>query len=284
MTQQQIETARDIVAALEADQDLADEVAKLVVNRHLQILPDKFGELIHLNRINHEAFVQAITDTNRFIQTLVDHLNSQQNQLDSIKTDTVELTAEVTAAVAGLDKAANELNTLKTAVQNLQRELQPVTARLTDMETRVNRLDGVRGATYENKVSRNIAGILGERMDLVRITNHRSTIQGISTDIEEQILTATRAGRISRPEAVRLTNADLICQAEYFSTGAKIAIVGEVAINLDRNDLERAVDRADILSRVVSAETKPILVGVTARPTLREEAQEAGAELITYPE
>lgn len=284
MTQQQINTAYDIVAALESDHELADQVSNLVVNRQLQVLPEKFAELLHLNRINHEAFVQAITDTNRFIQTLINHLNSQQNQLASISSGAVENAADVATITAGLDKATTNLDDLKTAVQNLHNEMQQVNERLVGMETKVNRLDGIRGAIYENKVSQNIGGILGERMNLVRVVNHRSIGQGLSTTMDAQILTATRDGRITRPEAIQLTKADLICLAEGFSTGDKIAIVGEVSVNLDQDGLDRAVHRANILCRVVNTNAKPILVGPTARPGLQQAAQAAGAELITYLE
>ncbi|MCX7822243.1 MAG: hypothetical protein N2260_02215 [Syntrophobacterales bacterium] len=77
-----------------------------------------------------------------------------------------------------------------------------------------------------------------------------------------------------------ILNLDLIAKGQIKSTGKQVVLGVEVSYSLYEDDIKRASERAEILSRVLFEEVIPVVVGVEAKKEVETLADSLGVLLI----
>jgi rubrerythrin len=73
--------------------------------------------------------------------------------------------------------------------------------------------------------------------------------QDATQEVVQRLRTAQQAGRVSAEEYQGVLNADLLWSGELWETGEEVILVLEASWKVHENDVERAVQRAEILRR-----------------------------------
>ena len=154
------------------------------------------------------------------------------------------------------------------------------------LEARLNRVDGkldnAVGANYENKVGRICRGLLGQQLGLTRV----SVLYGAEArpDFLELIYQAEEDGILTLGQVSQLLQSDLICVGRYRADPARLYLVAEASVTIGDNDVERARERADILSLVVDAPVQAVIIGAYIDAARTNLAAEKGVKFLSSPE
>ena len=131
------------------------------------------------------------------------------------------------------------------------------------LEGNVNRLIG---SDYERKAAR-CASLLAQRNLSLRDLH---VIYAITTPdsnrLPELLDRAVAAGRIDADEADDMENADVIL------AGPDHYVVAETSVTVDRNDVMRARNRADLLARATAASVRATVIGAQALDSAVQDA------------
>jgi chromosome segregation ATPase len=101
----------------------------------------------------------------------------------------------------------------------------------------------------------------------------------LSTEAREALLRqAEAAGRLTPEEAAELEDADVLVQGRSRATGGEAFRVVEVSAKVDTDDVERAVERAEILRKArPEAEVIPVAAGPEIHPLAARAARDQGS-------
>ena len=151
--------------------------------------------------------------------------------------------------------------------------------RIPEIEIAIRRIDGslgqLRGEAYEDACAAEIIGILDGYMDEAVLAD-REKIRG-------PFLGARRNGLISREQFLDGNRPDIIARAgqDTEETGA-LAVV-EVSITFNREDLENAARRAELIGRVTGIPTAAYLVTLYDWPVeMDTAARDLGVTVIQH--
>jgi chromosome segregation ATPase len=105
----------------------------------------------------------------------------------------------------------------------------------------------------------------------------------LSTEAREALLRqAEAAGRLTPEEAAELEDADVLVQGRSRATGGEAFRVMEVSAKVDTDDVERAVERAEILRKArPEAEVIPVAAGPEIHPLAARAARDQGVWWLT---
>lgn len=93
---------------------------------------------------------------------------------------------------------------------------------------------------------------------------------------------AEAAGRLTPEEAAELEEADVLVRGRSRATGGEVFLVVEVSATVDTDDVERAVERAEILRRAEpGAEVIPMVAGPAIHPQAIQAARALGVWWLT---
>ena len=157
----------------------------------------------------------------------------------------------------------------------LSQELVELPERFARFEANVERrlttidsdLGGLKGAEYERRVGKSFASYAsmafrqrhgrGLRRNRLLFSN----ILGKDAGFDELISDAVDDGLISDDEKADLEQADAVMSGQ--DGGATVYYVGEISLTVNNRDIDRAIARATILSKVTGQETRPMVIGDT---------------------
>jgi len=105
----------------------------------------------------------------------------------------------------------------------------------------------------------------------------------LSTEAREALLRqAEAAGRLTPEEAAELEDADVLVQGRSRATGGEAFLVVEVSAKVNTDDVERAVERAEILRKArPEAEVIPVAAGPEIHPLAARAARDQGVWWLT---
>ncbi len=90
------------------------------------------------------------------------------------------------------------------------------------------------------------------------------------------------AGRLTSEEAAELEEADVLVRGRSRATGGEVFLVVEVSATVDTDDVERAVERAEMLRRAEpGAEVIPVVAGPAIHPRAAQAARAQGVWWLT---
>lgn len=184
---------------------------------------DDFDELIAMSRENADG-----------IKLILERMGVMEGRLASVE-----------QAVERIPAIEEQLASVEEAVQRI-----PV------IESAIRRIDGsvgqLRGEAYEDACAAEIIGILDGYMDEAVLAD-REKIKG-------PFLDARRNGLISREQFLDGNRPDIIARAAQDAEETGALAVVEVSITFNREDLENAARRAELIGRVTGIPTGAYLV------------------------
>ena len=167
-----------------------------------------------------------------------------------------------------------------------QAELKAGQARLegdvTELKTGQARLEGnmnrLMGSDYERKAARRASRLAHRQLALGDMRVIYAITTPDSNELPQLLDRAVAAGRIDSDEADELESADLIL------AGSDQYVVAETSVTLDRTDVQRARNRADLLEKATTASARAAAIGAHALDSAVQYAAANDVVIMILPE
>ena len=141
-------------------------------------------------------------------------------------------------------------------------------------------ISGLRGAEYERRVGKSFASYASMAFrqrhgrGLRRNRLLYSNILGRDIGFDELISDAVDAGLISDDDRADLEQADAVMSGQ--DGGETVYYAGEISLTVNNRDIDRAIARAAILSKVTGCDAWPMVIGDTIPEPQRASAEDEG--------
>ena len=199
-------------------------------------------------------------------QTLAEHSRIIAEHTSTIAEHTSTIAEHTSAIAANTGTIAEHTSTIAEhtsaiaantdAITDIRQTLAELSQNVAENNRRIRRMDGhvgrLRGAAYEDRCREEVDTILDGLVGVAVLVD-RARIKG-------QLLQARVAGLITRAEYLDGLRADIIARDQADDDHAGLLLVGECSITFNRDDLETAARRADIIGRVTGVSTQAFLV------------------------
>ena len=272
-----ISTIHDISRALRENPEWREEIRSQLLTAELLALPESHAALTA--RVDTlTARVDALTIEVRALTARVDDLAVRMNELTA-RVDA--LTIEVRALTAKVDAFVEATNRRLDSLEEGQRRLEK---RMDRMQYRLDRLWGSDLETQlHNKLPTPIIREFNVRHPRPVWAARIAGIRG-SSRFEDDVDAASDDGKITENEEHRLRVTDLIMRARRKSDGATIwfAVEASGVINID--DIDRARQSADAITKVYEQDAVPIVYGYHISDHQRRQAREQGVRVFIDPD
>ena len=220
-----IETFEDILAAMENNPRLQAAMRQHVLDQEFLQLPAIVREL-----------QQAIAQLTQLVHDYIAATDARLEQIEA-RLDRLE---------AGQARLESDVTELKTG----QAQMAASQAR---MEGNMNRLIG---SDYERKAARRASRLAKRYLGMEDMRVIYAITMPDSNQFPAILNNAVRAGRMNVSEADELEEVDIVMR------GPSEYAVAEVSITVDESDVQRARERAGLLSKAVTEPVRAIVVGV----------------------
>ena len=179
-----------------------------------------------------------------------------------VKADTAELKSDMAEVKADTAELKSDMAGVKTALRRL--------------EGTVGRLQG---AELERKIHANIAGMVCTPLGIRRPRVLKSILAATVPELFDLLDPAQDAGRINRTQFDRLMQTDIILAARDGSA-QPVYVAIEISRTVHDEDLDRARERADILTAASGVPALALVIGYIIPPPQRRKAAEMAVHLM----
>ncbi len=312
----------DILSAMEQNPELQEAMRNHVLGEELLQLPAvvrQQGELLAQIQNRLMELASALRDTteqiasyalvsSRVITNTVERLDRVESDLAELKASQARVEASVQDMRATQARMENDISGLKTGMAQVKAdvsELKDAQGRMQDTQERMQtdlermqasqdrmqdtqermqgQLNNLTGTDYERKVvkraPRAARRYLGLRSASVV---HGINVSGIN-DIQALLENATESRSITDEQADELERADLILKGARTSN-EEVFTIAEVSITIDDTDVDRARNRANILSAASGLPALAAVIGTAISDANRERANYSGVTVIIMRE
>ena len=159
---------------------------------------------------------------------------------------------DIEAVLAGLQKAVAELvETQRQLVEIQSRQADDIQVLKEDLSQLKTDVASLKGKAYEQEYRLKASGIFG---GFIRRGRERTD------DIAEQLYEAVTLGKISQAERRQVLATDLLWGGKSYVDATDIVVVLEASWRAEKNDVERATRRAEIIRRI-GFQAVPVVAG-----------------------
>ena len=174
-------------------------------------------------------------------------------------------------------------------LDKLEGRMDGLEGRMDGLDGRMDRLEGevsnLVGYNLEVMAHHNIASLVHEELDIVRIRVLKSRALPSYDILNNLIDGAEDAGRISVEQGFQIVQLDIILSAVFKEDRAtRVGVAIEVSRVIDDSDIKRARERADILSAAVETPTIAAVLGGSIQPPQQRLAERLDVRTIINPE
>ena len=287
-----ISTIHDISRALRENPEWREEIRSQLLTAELLALPESHAALT--------TEVRALTARMDDLTVRVDALTAR---VDTLTARVDALTVEVRALTARMDDLTVRVDALTVRMDALTARVDALTAevrtfaeatnrRFDAMDERMDgmqyRLDRLWGSDLEAQLHNKLPTPVRREFDVrhprpVWAARIAGMFRGGSR-FEDDVDAASDAGKITENEEDRLRVTDLIMRARRKSDGATIwfAVEASGVINID--DIDRALQSADAITKVYEQDAVPIVYGYRISDHQRRQAHEQGVHVFIDPD
>jgi hypothetical protein len=264
-----VDDFHDLIRLVETRPEWRAELRRLVLTNELLTVPDQLAALRARSEEQFQALAEAHQRTDLQLATLTERvttltervtaLTAAQERMDS---QLMTLTERVTALTAAQERMDSQLATLTEQVAALTRVVHTLTVDVGTLKDKSLEADyRSRGHAYLSRVVRR---------------PHVLTADELMTIIED----ARDRGMLSDVEAQDLYETDLVIRGRRSEDGTEVYLVVEVSWGVGPHDVERAVQRARVLSHIGLA-TIPVVAGEHILPEAHERARQSQVWQVT---
>lgn len=234
---------------------------------------DDFDELLAAVRENSDN-IKLILERMGVIEQAVERIPAMEERLTSVE-----------KAVQRIPVIEERLTSVEIAVQRIPvieerlTSVEEAVAHIPAIESELRRVSGslgeLRGGGYENECAAEIDGILDGYMEFAVLADRAK--------IKEPFLDARGKGLISREEFLEGYRPDIIARGRQDTEENEALAVVEVSITFNREDLENAARRAELIGRVTGIPTAAYLVTLYDWPgDMDDTARELGVTIVQH--
>jgi hypothetical protein len=234
------------------------EYAEILRNEMDKSVPkttlDRIESLVELQAQHLAKLAEAQGKTEAQVRLLVEAQNKIENRLDSLEKALAELAKAQKNSDARIDKLEKAVAELVQVQRNFEARLEKVEARLERVEGRLGKLEG---RSLESDYRDKAPSYFGRLLRKTRVVQ----IGRMADEMES---------RLTPEELDDLLQIDLVVKGNprIAPDLGEVMLVVEISVVVDRNDINRAVRRADILRKT----------GIKAVPVAAGERHTEGAE------
>ena len=226
------------------------------------------------------------------IEVSQERMEARQDRMET-KQDRMEATqAEMLQWQAKADARFDRIETSQERMEATQAETLQWQAKA---DTRFDRIEGqlgnLRGEALERRaiddfyhIARDEFGVA--RTEIIQVTaRHLRTISNrLVEPYEARIDAAKASGLISIEEEFELRHADFVARGYSRQDMAPVWFVAEISGTIAFDDIRRAHERADILSRALAETVIPVVYGLRVSDRLRVVAETRGVRIAMRPQ
>jgi hypothetical protein len=252
----------DLIRLIETRPEWRAELRRLVLTEELLAVPDQLAALRARSEEQFQALVEAQQRTNIQLTTLTERVTALAAAQERMDRQLTALTERVTALAAAQERMDRQLTALTEQVAALTRVVHTLTVDVGTLKGKSLEADyRSRGHAYLSRVVRR---------------PHVLTSDELMTIIED----ARDRGMLSDIEAQDLYETDLVVRGRRSEDGTEVYLVVEVSWGVGPHDVERAVQRARVLSHIGLA-TIPVVAGEHILPEAHERARQSQVWQVT---
>jgi hypothetical protein len=252
----------DLIRLIETRPEWRAELRRLVLTEELLAAPDQLAALRARSEEQFQALVEAQQRTNIQLTTLTERVTALAAAQERMDRQLTALTERVTALAAAQERMDRQLTALTEQVAALTRVVHTLTVDVGTLKGKSLEADyRSRGHAYLSRVVRR---------------PHVLTSDELMTIIED----ARDRGMLSDIEAQDLYETDLVIRGRRSEDGTEVYLVVEVSWGVGPHDVERAVQRARVLSHIGLA-TIPVVAGEHILPEAHERARQSQVWQVT---
>ena len=200
----------------------------------------------------------------------VEELRERVNRLESI---TNQILDDVTELKAGMARANERLDGLETGQAELK-------AGQTSMQGEISRL---RDTHYERKIVRHLRRSAQRRFGLRNAAVWHCITVPDNTSIPDLLDAALQSGNITEDEANDAELTDIIIGGDDASANPAYVVI-EASVTIDRHDVDRAADRAAVISKATGASATAAVAGTAISEIDRQRADANSVMVIILPD
>ena len=287
-----ISTIHDISRALRENPEWREEIRSQLLTAELLALPDSHAALTaRVDTLTARvdtltARVDALTIEVRALTARMDDLTAR---VDALTIEVRALTARVDDLTVRVDVLTAKVDAFVEATDLRLNSLEEGQSRLEKrMDRMQSRLDRLWGSDLEAQLHNKLPTPVRREFD---VRHPRpvwaARIAGIfrgSSRFEDDVGAASDAGKITENEEDRLRVTDLIMRARRNSDGSTIWFAVEASGVINTDDIDRALQSADAITKVYEQDAVPIVYGYRISDHQRRQAHEQGVHVFIDPD
>lgn len=259
MEKYEIRTLADLVRILLSKPDWLEFLRSVILTH----------ELIELPRVFQEFLEKEFRPLKKDVEDLKEKVDKIEQKVDKLEEDVEGLKQDVGVLKQDVEVLKQDVAVLKQDVAVLKYDVDILKKDMAYLKGEFGRF---KGSDFERKICERYYAYFGRALKKLKRIQMEELLPLLDT--------AEEAGLITEDEADEIRRLDLILQGVIKATGKKVILAVEVSYSLYREDLERALRRADILATLLKEEVIPTLVCVEAQEELLKEADEKGIYLL----
>ena len=266
-------TARRLLAEINADPELRRQVRQDLLGEEILNLPAQLAQLAAVVERLANAIEGLRYEFYEFRDATNTRLDNLETRVERLEGKFDRLDAKVDKGFARLDA---RMDTLDARIDALDAKVDSGFARL---DARVNRLDGWvgerRGREYEQRCRETVSFALSRYLRRAKLVEPEKIADQLSDAFEYDI--------IDHSQYYDATMTDIIAQGYCRRLQSIVLVAAEVSIRLNRRDVDRARERADILAKATGQTFTAYCIGHRNwSDELENYAQEKAVTLVHY--
>ena len=270
-----IETFEDILAAMENNPRLQAAMRQHVLDQEFLQLPAIVRELQQAVQELQQAIAQLTQLVHDYIAATDARLEQIESRLDRLESGQARLEQDVTELKSGQARLEQDVTELKAGQARLEQDVTELKTGQARLEGNVNRLIG---SDYERKAARRASRLANRHLGMADMRVIYAVTMPDNNQLPQILDNAVRAGRLNASEADALEEIDIVIR------GPSGYAVAEVSVTLDETDVQRAQERAGLLSKAVTDPVRAAVIGAHTLDSASRLAATNNVAIMILPE
>jgi outer membrane murein-binding lipoprotein Lpp len=250
-----------------ADAELARRILRLLAEQ--PELREELGRALRLAEL--DRLTRAVADlagaqgrTEERIATLTARVDALAEQMATLTARVDALAEQMAALTARVDALAEQMAALTARVDALAARMDALAAH---MSTLAGYVDSLRGQMLELRYASKAPAYLGLIARRLHVLSHE--------ELDDLLEEALAGGRLTEEEAEQVRLADLVARGRRREDASVVYLVVEVSWGVGVDDVRRAAERAELLSRA-GVDTLAVVAGSWVGPDAAQVARGLG--------
>ena len=237
-------TFADIIRALKEHPEWLEELRKIILTTELIELPRKFEKLL-------------------------ENVKKLDKKVDRIEQDVAVLKQDVAVLKQDVAVLKQDVAVLKQDVAVLKQDVAVLKQDVAYLKGGFGRF---KGREFERTIREKYYAYFGRILRKSKLVNFEEILPLLESAEDKNLIT--------EEQKLSVLQLDLLVSGELKPTKKRVFLAVEVSYSLHEEDIERSVERANILAHLLKKEVIPVLVSVEVKREVEKKIEDKGALLI----